>query len=175
MRGVHLTVFRGRAPCGGSSPHARGPLIDEEMLCDEIRFIPACAGSTIHPTRPAFHSWVHPRMRGVHLSPPKAIVISAGSSPHARGPHIITFHPMLQPRFIPACAGSTEQDMSDDVFCEVHPRMRGVHLVCSLRYRSARGSSPHARGPRAAVQAIGTVTGFIPACAGSTRRASRNR
>ena len=46
--------------------------------------------------------------------------------------------------------------------------MRGVHL----RYRPFRfgstGSSPHARGPLAAIRASLKKKGIIPACAGST-------
>ena len=46
--------------------------------------------------------------------------------------------------------------------------MRGVHSPSSSRTRGTRGSSPHARGPPSPKALHMAVTGFIPACAGST-------
>ena len=74
----------------------------------------------------------------------------------------------LHPGIIPACAGSTAvmvnilSDLGD------HPRMRGEHRVpknCSI---TVLGSSPHARGARAAHLVPAALLGIIPACAGST-------
>ena len=48
----------------GSSPHARGKLID--MDSEEVyeRLIPACAGKTTCEYSPSFKNSAHPRMRG---------------------------------------------------------------------------------------------------------------
>ena len=153
----------------GSSPHARGPPSTLPGRLSIPGFIPACAGSTPSSCRWCRPTQVHPRMRGVHLGLFLQAAQQQGSSPHARGPPCGPSPDPGSMRFIPACAGSTYSQDYDVAMDRVHPRMRGVHLVCSLRYRSARGSSPHARGPLEEHPETDEETRFIPACAGSTK------
>ena len=87
MRGVHSSATSVAAPDGGSSPHARGPLEMPFAGETEMRFIPACAGSTEGFKGKKGRTWVHPRMRGVHYHHRKYLHFRLGSSPHARGPH----------------------------------------------------------------------------------------
>ena len=47
--------------------------------------------------------------------------------------------------------------------------MRGVHCGDGDRAPCDIGSSPHARGPLAMTDTTDSLTGIIPACAGSTR------
>ena len=85
MRGEHnwfdRTHIRGR----GSSPHARGALV--QVADDErnLGIIPACAGSTAINAYTEHFGGDHPRMRGEHCSSSYFFLRSAGSSPHARG------------------------------------------------------------------------------------------
>ena len=51
-----------------------------------------------------------------------------------------------------------------------HPRVRGEHDLAANLQRSARGSSPRARGARAHRPRRRCGPGIIPACAGSTDR-----
>ncbi len=51
---------------GGSSPQARGTLIQSAKVCLFIRFIPAGAGNTAHRMTRAIQQTVHPRRRGEH-------------------------------------------------------------------------------------------------------------
>ena len=107
MRGVHRTPAAVFDCLMGSSPHARGPPQCLSDLSPIRRIIPACAGST-STTQPA--GWKrkdHPRMRGVHLTPPVTCPLKIGSSPHARGPPFMPAHIGWRYRIIPACAGST--------------------------------------------------------------------
>ena len=46
MRGEHARPFAGFSVRAGSSPHARGTLLDHVVGGFEVRFIPACAGNT---------------------------------------------------------------------------------------------------------------------------------
>ena len=46
MRGVHPETEGLAVMFQGSSPHARGPPIEIRFNHDQIRIIPACAGST---------------------------------------------------------------------------------------------------------------------------------
>ena len=86
MRGVHQKSGRGTQKAPGSSPHARGPLVEGEQTQDIYGFIPACAGSTLSMSGRTILSQVHPRMRGVHEKCADAMTNAGGSSPHARGP-----------------------------------------------------------------------------------------
>ena len=66
MRGEHCLVYLLAHFAAGSSPHARGTLMDENSNTDEKRFIPACAGNTAESIENENYNAVHPRMRGEH-------------------------------------------------------------------------------------------------------------
>jgi len=115
---------------------------------------------------------VHPRMRGEHSSHSQSAGWVSGSSPHARGTHVLAKKRVPEPRFIPACAGNTSAGTPARRKAPVHPRMRGEHLGCQGWVAHSGGSSPHARGTRGADRAALGRLRFIPACAGNTRAAS---
>ena len=48
----------------GSSPHARGTLLEAMVDLNEFRFIPACAGNASKRQTAYLRLAVHPRMRG---------------------------------------------------------------------------------------------------------------
>ena len=91
-----------------------------------------------------------------------------GSSPLARGtPRIVQLH-ILGPRLIPARAGNTRCRCKIRSGVPAHPRSRGEHRACSLRFVQQSGSSPLARGTRC-LCAVGWVgLRLIPARAGNT-------
>ena len=112
----------------GSSPHARGILLDQLGYRLIIGFIPACAGNTHDATQKFAVPRVHPRMRGEYgymtpISPPRR-----GSSPHARGIRRSTAIILCVLRFIPACAGNTSDVFAGKCYQKVHPRMRGEYM-----------------------------------------------
>jgi hypothetical protein len=86
MRGVHPGSSLRSPPDRGSSPHARGPLVDVVGQLVIGRIIPACAGSTAFFEDVCSGKKDHPRMRGVHTKSLYQLIIITGSSPHARGP-----------------------------------------------------------------------------------------
>ena len=168
MRGEHKPSILAYSAKRGSSPHARGAPTATAPAVASPRIIPACAGSTRTPPRPATPSRDHPRMRGEHLEGTLRMRGSEGSSPHARGaprPRAPRAHRL---GIIPACAGSTFQRLPGEAHWRDHPRMRGEHGFLGPGGRRRLGSSPHARGaPSRHIRVLQGIR-IIPACAGST-------
>ena len=69
---------------------------------------------------------------------------------------------------IPACAGSTACPRIHPPTCRDHPRMCGEHETLYNCLPRSPGSSPHVRGARVERRCVRSLTGIIPACAGST-------
>ena len=86
-RGVHSGRSSFRARQSGSSPLARGPPDNAEIVHDDVRIIPARAGSTVLTGRHNPPREDHPRSRGVHKTADGKRPGCVGSSPLARGPH----------------------------------------------------------------------------------------
>ena len=147
-RGVYLRPLSRRSRRPGSSPLARGLLIDCGGQWALAGIIPARAGFTSAATTSRGRAPDHPRSRGVYVDRLTAFPSVPGSSPLARGLPQIGSRCTNNGWIIPARAGFT-----------TYPTLAGVTLV---------GSSPLARGlPGAAVPA-GRLGGIIPARAGFT-------
>ena len=97
-------------------------------------------------------------------------VISAGSSPLARGLHGVGRELDLLARIIPARAGFTKTYRTSRTEGGDHPRSRGVYSVRSTMQGPRRGSSPLARGLRRVLRYDEALRGIIPARAGFTRQ-----
>ena len=108
MRGEHILALLVMHKIRGSSPHARGALLPQAIMCSLSGIIPACAGSTAGVSTSASKSRDHPRMRGEHWCRCSIHGARLGSSPHARGAHGYRHRPSQWSRIIPACAGSTD-------------------------------------------------------------------
>ena len=147
-RGVYmLTVTRGRrAP--GSSPLARGLLINDVADGGADRIIPARAGFTRR--RPGWRRewWDHPRSRGVYCAQYVIAVISTGSSPLARGLRVPLRSRRRGRGIIPARAGFTSGLTTVFLQHWDHPRSRGVYAQSRSGREYTTGSSPLARGLR---------------------------
>ena len=170
MRGEHGATRQNLWTNPGSSPHARGA---PDSLRERIApqgIIPACAGSTQRLSRRIWSPRDHPRMRGEHVCAVSCAASAKGSSPHARGAHLVPRQGRERDGIIPACAGSTFNVTHNADGTGDHPRMRGEHpLFVSVTPFSV-GSSPHARGAHRDAVHRSRIQGIIPACAGSTRR-----
>ena len=107
MRGEHSALLTVYVYVVGSSPHARGALVDGLASLPSQGIIPACAGSTrrFHCARRRCRD--HPRMRGEHACSLLPSDFGAGSSPHARGAPMSWPTAKVRAGIIPACAGST--------------------------------------------------------------------
>ena len=168
LRGEHVAAFLQEAFVSGSSPPARGTRSAGALVRTLVRFIPACAGNT-SPPRASTTNWlVHPRLRGEHACAAVKSYTFDGSSPPARGTRATANARRVKMRFIPACAGNTACTRPNAGQEPVHPRLRGEHISCSRMRLKASGSSPPARGTRAATGKSVTSLRFIPACAGNT-------
>ena len=157
----------------GSSPHARGTLDSIDATFPIFRFIPACAGNALGQNAITDPFAVHPRMRGERARLVASVDWISGSSPHARGTHVLASVGCGTERFIPACAGNAENAINKGSVKSVHPRMRGERGGRLPNTPSPNGSSPHARGTPLMPRGAGGRLRFIPACAGNAgRRAS---
>ena len=92
-----------------------------------------------------------------------------GSSPHTRGALDQMVVAELEPRIIPAYAGSTPLTDLKSVGGGDHPRIRGEHDGPEIIVVEGLGSSPHTRGAPRHLHLRRQKSGIIPAYAGSTR------
>ena len=137
-------------------------------MVQEVRIIPARAGSTFISIILVLTASDHPRSRGVYSRDLVVRDAEPGSSPLARG--------LLSPcesifdgeRIIPARAGSTSMVDKGSISTRDHPRSRGVYFSPGESSTPFVGSSPLARGLRDVCRCRGVVLGIIPARAGST-------
>ena len=159
----------------GSSPRARGTPTDAVEPCIGSRFIPAGAGNTRRSTSHPRGSTVHPRGRGEHVAQILGAGSRGGSSPRARGTPKAARLAARRGRFIPAGAGNTSNEDIPPGGTSVHPRGRGEHRSSSGSALRRYGSSPRARGTRASGDRLPQIRRFIPAGAGNTSPASRQR
>ena len=148
IRGEHDAVFLDRIPLAGSSPHTRGALDPESLTLEDIRIIPAYAGSTAQYRNIVKWQKDHPRIRGEH--------------------RWSEFSPTAPGWIIPAYAGSTYGRFRRAAAQPDHPRIRGEHEPRSYRRHPKAGSSPHTRGARGAAGHHPADPRIIPAYAGST-------
>ena len=188
-RGVYVVYEIGRIPYGGSSPLARGLLLDLLRRSIQVGIIPARAGFTSSRTPSISRRPDHPRSRGVYPGRPERVTHMWGSSPLARGllasVTALTSQPPdhprsrgvyglrllpchFGPRIIPARAGFTHRSSSHRTRYRDHPRSRGVYFLLTHAHNSVMGSSPLARGLLSVDRVITTGTGIIPARAGFT-------
>ena len=150
----------------GSSPHARGGLLQSLLRDLHGRLIPACAGRALVICDVVIFQPAHPRMRGEGTGSPYMGSPGGGSSPHARGGRGRGGGDGSDGRLIPACAGRATTARLTAARPGAHPRMRGEGLPTSNDYVEAWGSSPHARGGRVPPVGDHGSCGLIPACAG---------
>ena len=170
VRGEHLAKGVRETNLEGSSPRARGALINEPLPDPDEGIIPACAGSTVVPTLCDCAHGDHPRVRGEHDRSARLRLRVQGSSPRARGALPAKRPSQRDVGIIPACAGSTR---SVSIFLTRpwdHPRVRGEHTFAESSLETPRGSSPRARGAPVDHHVPKFWAGIIPACAGSTAR-----
>jgi len=91
-----------------------------------------------------------------------------GSSPHSRGAPNRHFWRAYVEGIIPAFAGSTRGRRHAATYYGDHPRIRGEHDGAPSLERQDPGSSPHSRGALLKMGALDSMSGIIPAFAGST-------
>ena len=166
--GDHPDGRESEGELSGSSPRVRGPRAGPGHLVDDLRLIPARAGTTgarprHHPPDPA-----HPRACGDHEGATATGVAGAGSSPRVRGPR----HPVLRgggdERLIPARAGTTSPTCGWAAPQPAHPRACGDHEGASGEGAGDGGSSPRVRGPPPRTRRGPGRGRLIPARAGTT-------
>ena len=168
MCGEHDTTCTRSPRDTGSSPHVRGAHSTRPSAHCRTGIIPACAGSTLKVSGRLRFAWDYPRMCGEHIVANRNCGSVQGSSPHVRGARAGRARPAGPSGIIPACAGSTVEQLFLTTVIGDHPRMCGEHCARHVKNCSIPGSSPHVRGAHNIVGHLIHITGIIPACAGST-------
>ena len=111
-------------------------------------------------------------MCGEHYGDSDFVNELEGSSPHVRGARFIKSATQDAVGIIPACAGSTVEQLFLTTVIGDHPRMCGEHTDLGKIVRVQWGSSPHVRGAPYRQAVFRHRAGIIPACAGSTHHES---
>ena len=174
----------------GSSPRVRGTLPVRRGHVRRRRFIPACAGNSIHLRQQAARdrgssprvrgtrcppgtTWarrtVHPRVCGELTSGSTSQSSGAGSSPRVRGTPPPARRRRGHERFIPACAGNSALVRASSSAMSVHPRVCGELVQRATPAGTTVGSSPRVRGTPVLAIAQHFPRRFIPACAGNSQ------
>ena len=117
----------------------------------------------------------HPRMCGEHPRSRLSLSLIRGSSPHVRGALISGSLLIAWLGIIPACAGSTVEQLFLTTVMGDHPRMCGEHCLSERVGGCVPGSSPHVRGALILNRSNRPKRGIIPACAGSTATMNKAR
>ena len=156
------------SPEDGSSPLARGLRRPGPAFVHPRGIIPARAGFTGRLWSCQGRPRDHPRSRGVYLCTPGCGALKLGSSPLARGLRRDQGGHVRLPGIIPARAGFTDDHRRSRRGERDHPRSRGVYQRPAVVARTARGSSPLARGLLHATGLLGGLDRIIPARAGFT-------
>ena len=133
-----------------------------------MRLIPARAGNTAWLRMRTVSTSAHPRSRGEHGAPGRALLLPLGSSPLARGTPRTSIVSRLQMRLIPARAGNTTLQKELAAKTSAHPRSRGEHQIMRISIGVACGSSPLARGTQHVNWVLVGYLRLIPARAGNT-------
>ena len=149
-RGVYKSTVLNIVQQLGSSPLARGLLVEHLSSGPHVGIIPARAGFTSRTRARTTSCSDHPRSRGVYDFRDLVGFREAGSSPLARG--------------LPGGRPLAAAPRSD------HPRSRGVYALLKAGAYTGNGSSPLARGLHGSVFPYPWPGRIIPARAGFTYR-----
>ena len=146
LRGEYFLDCKPNAIELGSPPLARGVLGTFVTKGALARITPACAGSTKYIFTDSYVYKDHPRLRGEYELLGDRESDALGSPPLARG--VLTRQSQILPwvRITPACAGSTDVQITKVLYKEDHPRLRGEYTVSSAINAAFSGSPPLARG-----------------------------
>ena len=91
-----------------------------------------------------------------------------GSSPRVRGTDDNERSKPYGRRFIPACAGNSDESDDESGSQPVHPRVCGEQCQGDAHCKNNSGSSPRVRGTDQKVNYWHRAGRFIPACAGNS-------
>ena len=148
----------------------RGTVNFQAVRPAETRFIPACAGNSPPTPASGTETPVHPRVCGEQPRRARTPRRADGSSPRVRGTDLRVARDCILFRFIPACAGNSENARERAIASAVHPRVCGEQRYRMPNAGDRDGSSPRVRGTGSRSEWQIPFARFIPACAGNSFR-----
>ena len=146
----------------------RGQPLDHINKLVDGRIIPARAGPTRDFSATECPGTDHPRSCGANAVCDIGCKLCCGSSPLVRGQLNVFLGFFHQLRIIPARAGPTEFDDTDEIVCPDHPRSCGANVVELAEFADYPGSSPLVRGQLKYPYNSRAIHRIIPARAGPT-------
>ncbi|MBF5051960.1 hypothetical protein ISO4_00562 [Alcanivorax venustensis ISO4] len=152
----------------GLSPPVRGTDLRDELLVENPRFIPACAGNSNTTCRNLSWATVYPRLCGEQSDLSPAARRVPGLSPPVRGTDLRDELLVENPRLIPACAGNRAIYRRQRGEFPVYPRLCGEQEQQMTPHQALSGLSPPVRGTAGCLWAGMKSLRFIPACAGNS-------
>ena len=159
----------------GSSPRVRGSPISNTRPAYNLGIIPAGAGLTDDHFIDTPKNRDHPRGCGAHCPSKRSTHPALGSSPRVRGSHTSIRVAGRYRGIIPAGAGLTARSITATTSSRDHPRGCGAHFKADKGYYRKMGSSPRVRGSQLAQRKAQMRDGIIPAGAGLTAAALKDR
>ena len=150
MRGEHSAPRGNDGMTLGSSPHARGARIADQVLASFTGDHPRMRGEHEPADRRGHdHDGIIPACAGSTAAGATLTFIRSGSSPHARG--------------------ARERRLHRPPSGRDHPRMRGEHALGILLRIADQGIIPHARGARVVARVREPDEGSSPHARGARR------
>ena len=134
-----------------------------------VRFIPVGTGNTLLTSSNIVLLSVHPRWHGEHIRRNQQSLCICGSSPLARGTHLLAGKTRGDRRFIPVGTGNTRTTTARLLLIAVHPRWHGEHFKADFVLFTNSGSSPLARGTLVINTDLSNSMRFIPVGTGNTQ------
>ena len=171
--GVYPRVYGGTRcfaqqanPRRGLSPRVRGNRTWNAIGTNAWRSIPACTGEPRAHRPPVGTCSVYPRVYGGTVPDGLNRNDMAGLSPRVRGNRWRPARPPAPSGSIPACTGEPSWRIRSTAVQEVYPRVYGGTTGDRNSIAQVVGLSPRVRGNLVSGQAVGVVSGSIPACTG---------
>ena len=164
--GTILRLLRPKDGGGGLSPPVRGNLHSISAMNFQFGSIPACAGEPRKPLPIPARGWVYPRLCGGTSGTSSITGRPYGLSPPVRGNPRLPWHPLLERRSIPACAGEPGRGVAGLGEARVYPRLCGGTGSSASSATPSIGLSPPVRGNLLYPFDRHHTPRSIPACAG---------
>ena len=151
-----------------TTPRVRGLLVLMHLMRLQVRYNPACAGTTwtnglVAPVCP-----IQPRVCGDYRSEVVALHQCTDTTPRVRGLPCAAAPSSAAARYNPACAGTTYRPDYHSAGQTIQPRVCGDYLPIVAGNRSAHDTTPRVRGLRRDRDQYISALRYNPACAGTT-------
>ena len=151
-----------------TTPRVRGLLTSLFRLRREMRYNPACAGTTVYTSWLYLSVQIQPRVCGDYQLTFFSCSATIDTTPRVRGLLRVAGVRKVIYRYNPACAGTTPAHPSAPSPASIQPRVCGDYGCGSTTDARPADTTPRVRGLRRDSYRVGSRLRYTPACAGTT-------